>query len=81
MRLYLKLILVVSVAALIQRCVIDSGAGREGWFVARCAIANWTGDVEFEAELIDEGRVLFYGGEPPNPFVYASAGGGGTSAG
>jgi hypothetical protein len=79
MRLYLKLVILVLSAALLQRYVLDNGVGRDGWFVARCAVAGWTGDQEMRAALVEEGRIVYYGGVAEE--VYVNAGGGGAFAG
>jgi len=58
MRLYCKLAVLVLLACAAQ-AVISSGYFREGFFAARCLIANVAGNPALEERLVDECAMEF----------------------
>ena len=58
MRLYLKLILMLGIAAALQMAIRPSGeCAYEMHFAARCWLANALGDAEAGEVLVEEGRL------------------------
>lgn len=65
MRLYSKLILIIALAAGIQRFAPPSAWGADAWFAFRCHAADVLGDGELTERMVEEYYLQMHAPEEP----------------